>query len=263
MITDKEFLAFINDNSLDCLTKEKLSKIIDEELEKTEAEMDTELMEYCIDKIDELDNITTKEKKGTGDTNGKRINIRLKRIIVIAAIVTVFLSGTLSVSASVFDVNIFDGIVERYKDHIRINFDKIDDTTDNYELLGTELSKELVNKGFDTVLLPEVFFSDNYRITKIEYEFTETLNGATIIFEKENKVGSINISKYTVEEIVPDVEFLDVTSDIEKIEIGNITAYCFMQNDCAAITYRDGLSIYYIQVPQNLDDALEIAKTIK
>lgn len=265
MLTDKEFLSFINDKSLDGSLEESLNRIIDEEMEKSEDEMDTELIEYCLDKLSKLEAIApdTEEKKGNGDSNGKRIKLKFKKVIAIAAAIAVLLVGTLSVSAVVFDVNLFDGIVELYNDYIRINFDKTDDKADDYQLLGTELAKQLADNGFDTVLLPEAFFSEYYEIQKMEYDVTEVVITANLTFSYENKHGCINISKYAMEEIVPDVEFLNVTSNIEELTIGNTTIYCFMQDDAAAITYRDGLSIYFIQIPMNLDEAIEFAKTIK
>ena len=265
MLTDKEFLSFINDKSLDGSLEENLNRIIDEEMEKSEEEMDTELIEYCLDKLSKLEAEIpdTEKKKGNGDSNGKHIKLKFKKVIAIAAAIAVFLVGTLSVSAVVFNVNLFGGIVEFYNDYIRINFDKTDDKADEYQLLGTELAKDLADNGFDTVLLPEDFFSEYYEIQKVEYDVTEVVITANITFNYENKCGCINISKYSMEEIVPDVEFLNVTSNIEELTIGNTTVYCFMQDDATAITYRDGLSIYFIQIPLNLDEAIEFAKTIK
>lgn len=265
MLTDKEFLSFINDKSLDGSLEENLNRIIDEEMEKSEEEMDTQLIEYCLDKLSNLEVETpaTEEKKGNGDSNGKHIKLKFKKVIAVAAAIAVFLVSTLSVSAVVFDVNLFDGIVELYNDYIRINFDKTNDKADEYQLLGTELAKELADNGFSEVLLPEAFFSDEYNITKMEYETFEYINSVNIMFEYKNKLGNIQISEYAIAEIVPDVEFLNVTSNIEEIEIGNITVYCFMQNKSVAITYRDGLSVYFIQIPMNLDEAIEFAKTIK
>lgn len=264
MLTDKAFLSFINDKSLDDSLEEHLNKIIDEEMEKSEEKMDTELIEYCLDKLSMLEAETpnAQEKKGNGDSNGKHIKFKFKVIAIVAAI-AVLLVGALSVSAIVLDVNSFDGIVELYDDYIRINFDKTDDKADTYQLLGTELAKELADNGFSEVLLPEALFSDEYDISKIEYETFEYINSVNIMFEYKNELGSIQISEYAIEEIVPDVEFLNVTSNIEEIEIGNISVYCFMQNKSAAITYRDGLSVYFIQIPMNLEEAIELAKTIK
>lgn len=265
MLTDKEFLSFINDKSVDGSLKENLNRIIDEEMAKNEAEMDTELIEYCLDKLNELEVKTsvTKIKECDGDCNEKRVKFKYKKIIAIAAAISVLLVGTFSVAAAVLDTPLVDGVVELYNDYIRINFDKTDGKADEYQLLGTELAKELAKDGFDKVLLPEAIFSDEFEITKIEHESLELINSANIIFKYKNKLGNMQISEYAIEEIVPDVEFLNVTSNIEEIEIGNVTVYCFMQNKSAAITYRDGLSIYFIQLPMNLDKAIEFAKTIK
>lgn len=265
MITDKEFLSFINDKTLDGSLEENLNRIIDEEMEKNEEEMDTELIEFCLDKLNKLDSETPDkdEQKGNGDFHDKHIKLNFKKVVAIAAAIAVFLVGTLSASAVIFDVNLSDGIVELYNNYIRINFDKTEDKADAYQLLNTELAKELADNGFNELLLPEAFFSDEYDITKTEYEKGEYINSVNIIFEYKNKRGSIHIDKYAMEEIVPDVEFLNVTSNIEELTIGNTTVYCFMQDDYAAITYRDGLSLYFIQIPLNLDDAIEFAKTIK
>lgn len=265
MLTDKEFLSFINDKNLDGLSEENLNRIIDEEMEKPENEMDTELIEYCLDRLNNLEEKTpdTHEKKGNGDSNGKRIKYKFKPIIAVAAVIAVLLIGALSVSSVVFDVNLFDGIVEIYQDYIRINFDKTDNNSDVYQLLGTELAKELADNGFDPVLLPEEIFSTNCEIVNIEYETGQFLNSANIKFEYNKDKGFILIDKYSMDEIVPDVEFPNVTSSIEKLEIGNISVYCFMQGDSASIAYRDGLNVYFIQVPMNLEEAVEFAKTIK
>lgn len=261
MLTDKEFLAFLNDKSLDSSIEEKLGKIIDEEMEKPEDEMNTELIEYCLDKLSKLEAETpaTEEKKGNGDSNGKHIKLKLKKVIAVAAAIAVFLVGTLSVSAVVFDVNLFDGIVELYNDYIRINFDKTDDKADEYQLLGTELAKELADNGFNEVLLPEAEFE----IIKITYEADEYMNSANITLEYQDELCNIDITQFSMEEIVPDVEFLNVTSEIKEIKNGNITIYCFMQGDSAAVTYKDGLSVYFINIPLDLEETVEFAKTIK
>lgn len=265
MINDKDFLAFINDKTLDNSLEESLIRVIDEELEKSEEEIDTELIEYCLDKLNTLKGSVqiTEEKKGNGDSNDKRLRIKFKKIVAIASVVAVLLVGTLSASAFVFDVNLFGGIVEIYNDYIRINFEKTDDNANSYELLGTELAKELAENGFDEVILPEALFNGEYAITSVEYERVEFISSANIKLKFKGKLGSIYISKYDMEEIVPDVEFLNVTSKIEKIEIDNITVFCFMQNKEASINYREGLSLYTIQIPLELNDALDFAKTIK
>lgn len=265
MLSDKDFLAFLNDKSLDKVSKEQLEKIIDEEIEKTE-EMNTELIEYCLDKLNELESgvQNADETTGNGDSNNKRVKkFKFKKIIAIAAAVSILLAGMSSVSAVVFNKTVYDGIVELYNDYIRINFDKTDDKSDTHKLLNTELAKELAENGFGDVLLPEAFFSDEYEITDVSYEFTEVVISADIHFKYNGKKGCIFLTKYAMDEIVPDIECLNVTSNIEKIEIGNTTTFCYMQDKVASIDYRDSLTLYSIKIPTDLDSAIEFAKTIK
>lgn len=54
MISAKSILRLLNDKSLE-LDKKTLEQIIEEELEKTENEMDADLIEYCLDTLTELE----------------------------------------------------------------------------------------------------------------------------------------------------------------------------------------------------------------
>lgn len=75
-----------------------------------------------------------------------------------------------------------------------------DDKADEYQLLGTELAKELADNGFNEVLLPEAILSDEFEITKITYESGEYLNTANITFKYNNESGSFFITKYKCKE---------------------------------------------------------------
>lgn len=265
MLTDKEFLDFINDKSLDGSLEESLNRLIDDEMEKNEEEMDTELIEYCLKKLDYLDEkaLSESEKKGKGESNDKHVRLRFKKVIAIAAIISVLLICTLTATGSTFGVKLFDGIVELYNEYVRINFDKIDGEVGEHKFLETELAKELSENGFNKVLLPEAIFSDDFEITKTEYESTELVLCANISFKYKRENGYIYISQHAIEEIIPDDEFCYVSSEIKKLQVGDISIFCFVQAGKTTITYKDGLSTYNIRVPLSLDDAIEFAKTIK
>ena len=275
LINDKDFLRFINDKSLDGLTKERLNIIIDEELNKPEEDMDTALIEYCLDTLETLNQNEqgVKEKKGNGDYNGRFIKFRLKKFIAVAAVVAVILICTVSASAVIDGIKIFGGIVEIYENDIRINFDQSDEQADGYQLLNTELAKELADNGFDNVLLPEAMFSENFEIAETAYQATEDNDirhvSIELLIKKDIGIfikkyaGILHISEYSREEYVPDGQFPYVTSEVNKIEVGNTTVYYFAQNKNTTITYRDGLRIYSFHIPISLDEALEFAKTIK
>lgn len=251
MISDKDFLAFLNDKSLDNSIEERLGKIIDEELEKPEEEMDADLIEYCLDKLNRIEELKQAKQveKGNGDTNGKRIKPRLIKIIAVAAAILVFFVGTLSAITVIFDIELFES--------------KSDDRTDSYEFLGAELIEELAENGFSPVLLPEALLSEDCKITVKMYQFTETIDVANIAFMHKRTLGSIRITKHAVKETIPDVKLLNATGKTEKIEVNNVDVYCFMQGKVASINYRDGLHLYTIQVPIKLEEAVDLAKTIK
>lgn len=258
MMSHKEFMEFLKDKAPGEITENSLRQIIDEEFEKAEEEMNTELIEYCLDML----NTAADEK--TEKAEKKHTAVRFKKIAAVAAAVAVLLVGTLTASAVNFDISLFDGLVEVYTDYVRINFDKSDDKADSYELSDTELAKELSKNGFTDVLLPEAVFSDDFEITEITYELFEYTDSANIHFNYKQKAGVIYISTYASEELVPDVEYLHVTGEVEAIDVNGTTVYCFSQvKKLSTIAYLDGLTYYSIQLPTDSETAKEIAKTIK
>ncbi len=260
MLTDKDFLSFINEYSSDALLKDRLNRIIDEEMEKPEDKMDTELIEYCLDKINKID---TEDKKGNGDSNDSRMKLTLKKNIAIAASVAVFLIGALSLSLVFFDINLLGIFGDPNNNHILNNSESQNNKVYTYNILGSELVKELSDNGFDNILLPEAFFSDNFKIEKIEYNITNDLITADILFKNDNFNGSCNINKFSAKEIVPDDDYLNTSDNFEELIIGKTVIKCFIKNGDAVIIYKDNLTIYTIRIPLNLDEAVDFAKTIK
>ncbi|NLL62736.1 MAG: hypothetical protein GX241_00585 [Ruminococcaceae bacterium] len=248
MLTDKDYLAFINDKSLDNGSlEEKLNKIIDEELEKSEEKIDTDLIEHCLDVLSKLEKktININEKREKTGFAKKHTQFAFKKAIMIAAVIPIIIGIMVLSFSSMFD------------------FNKRDIKMDNHQFLGTELAKELAENGFDEILLPEKIFSRDYVITDIEYQFSDVATSAIIDFKYKNKNGCIYTDKDLIEGKIGITDILDITSDVEIIELENITVYCFTQDETTAITYREGLTTYYIQLPMNPEEAIEFAKTIK
>ena len=72
-MTKKQLLKILNDDSLE-LTVEELENIIEEELQKDEAEMDPDLIEYCLYYISKAGADGGKEKKPTAQAMTKSQN---------------------------------------------------------------------------------------------------------------------------------------------------------------------------------------------
>lgn len=200
MINSSDILRFIKDKSID-LPKEELERIIEEELNKPENEMDADLIEYCLDALNELESNDTVEIKAerTSDLKDNRITKPFKKVFAIAAAVAILAVGSLSVFAAVSDVSILDGLVELYNKYIVVRFDKSDDNADDYELLGTELAEELKENGIYPILLPEALLSDESQITEIEYQHGDVHTSANISFVYGKEKGFVSIDKYELE----------------------------------------------------------------
>lgn len=263
MISDKIFLEFLNDKSLD-LSKEKLEQIIEEELEKPENEMDADLIEYCLDALNELERKDSVEIKAerTSDSKNKIIYKPFKKIFVAAAAVAIVAIGSLSVFAAVSDVSILDGLVELYNKYIVVRFDKSNDKADDYELLGTELAAELKENGIFPVLLPEALLSDESQISEIEYQSGDVHISANISFMYGEEKGFVSIEHYDTIVESGKSEFPNAKY-ITTIDINGIQVHVFEQNQKGTITFKDGQTEYTIISSMNVEQAIEFAKTIK
>ena len=265
MINDKDFLSFVNDKSID-LSEQELESVIDTELEKPANTMDIELIEQCLDALDDLNTnktCITDKKESDKDRVPGRMTHKFKRIFAALVAAALLFVSAISVSAFVFDVDLFNGIIEFYDDYIRIRFNNRDDRANEYELLGSELAKKLAENGITPVLLPEAMLMDGYVIESIEYEKTEVVITANIHYTLRGKEGHIVIDKYAQKEAVPSVEYLYPDAKIRKIDASNLSVYIMEQNGKGTIAYQDYLTVYFIVTPLYYEDAVEFAKTIK
>lgn len=263
MIKSSDILRFIKDKSAD-LPKEDLERIIEEELSKPENEMDADLIEYCLDALNELESNNTVDIKaeGTSDSKEKIINIPLKKFLAVVAAIAVLAVGSLSVFAAVSDVSIMDGLVELYNKYIVIRFDKSNDKAEDYELLGTELAQELKENGIHPVLLPEALLSNEAQITEIEYEFTDVITSVNINFIYRNEKGHLVISYYDSADYMGESEYPNSKS-VTVVETSGIQIYVFEQDQKGSIAYKDGQIEYGIFSSMSYEDAIDFAKTIK
>lgn len=238
---------------------DSLKSIIDAELQKDEEMMDTELIDLCAEiiranKSGEIISIPAKNK--TPRKSHKKLFTAL-----IAAILLV--TGTVTVTAAIFDINPIERIVEFYDDYIRIRFDKSGDDATEYKLLGSALATELAENDISPVLLPEAIISEESKITSVTYEVTELMKASNIDFTIGRKKCALRIYKYSDENCVGAVDYPNGSNKVEQIQISNITVYVFEQGKRSTIAYADGLIQYSIDLPFDFDKAIEFAKTIK
>lgn len=263
VLSNKDFLSFLNDKSVDTSSEETLKKIIDEELQKDVESMDTQRIEFCLDAISRLqENEQPQEKKEQGDANVKRRRLTFKRILILAAALVLLLTCIVFDSADK-QQKLFGGIVEVFNDYVRIHFSDTD-TEETALLHGTELDEELAANGFDGVVLPEIFRSAQAKVTHIGYDYTELINSSVVFVSCDNMEANIHVTRFEREDLMFDWDISNVTSEIIKVETQDADIFCCEQGDLSSLNYRSGLDLYTILLCDTpLEKAVELAKTVQ
>lgn len=269
MINKNQFEEFLKDKSLDEISRERLDKIIDDEMKKPEDEMNPELIEYCLDLLNSSDETAENncdDKKGSGDKNVKTLKFSFRHIAALAAVISIVIVAAVSGSASVSHYKMYDGAIEVDGNSVFPNLSGFYGEMQSTDMPDDALIKELSDNGVSGVLLPRALLSGAIEVTNIEYNIDEWRDGAYIEFTYDGKYGniSIEIEKYDYDDRVENWEFLQVSSVVERVKTNKATAFCFSQfkNEFTTIIYRSGKALYVIQVPVELDEAVQIAKTI-
>lgn len=180
---DKDILYEILNSEYENLSSAEIEGILNEELDKSPEEMDTDLVELCLDALNSVG-----EKK----LNKRRLRVRLSRILIAAVIFVLLIGIAIPVCAKYFSVSFSDGVVKFYDDCFSVDLSNNDDSIK--DIVGT-----LEQDGLANVKLPDMLFSPetiirNYAcedangITKIDFEFQNTeIQGCVSIFSYEDK----------------------------------------------------------------------------
>lgn len=257
-MTNGEFKRLIRDND-SVLSASEIEKILDAELEKNESEMDTELIEYCLDALNgeaESGSSTDNEKSSV-----KRRKIGLRGVIAAAVAAVMLVIGVISVSAGKTDTNLLDNSVEVYDGCVTIDFAKTDNEADGYSLLGTELAEILAENGIDKATFPEAFASQDFKILDVENEVNDGLFSVVVSYEYNGKSGRLTVhTDSTLRQ--KRLNYLNIKK-ITQIYANGMSVYIMKQGRSSLIVYRDGNISYNLTIPVAYDLAVQIAKTIK
>ena len=171
---NKDILYEILNSEYENLSSAEIEGILNEELDKSPEEMDTDLVELCLDALN-----SAGEKK----LNKRRLRVRLSRILIAAVIFVLLIGIAIPVCAKYFSVSFSDGVVKFYDDCFSVdlsNNDYVQDLDGNLEQ--------------DGIVQPETKISSYESeecdgITNINFEFQcGEIQGSVIIvdYEKSN-----------------------------------------------------------------------------
>lgn len=271
MISDKDFFELLFEEPNDASAEEYLKKILDDELEKSEEEIDPELIDYCLDKLDVLKEKKTQHAQENAGKTKKHKNGKGKaaKYLLIAAAAAVLIAGAVVGSADFHRENSPDGVVEYSGNDVHFHFDRINEideleTVDLEEKPGTELVADLTENGYVSLVLPEALLSEEYTITRSHYDKFEYLNSTNYLINCKYGVMQFHIEEYAYEIMLSGNDtFLNVDGAVESMQVGDLTVFYFSQYENYNIVYLDGLVQYSFNVPFDYNETIDFIKTIK
>lgn len=240
---NKEILYEILNSESECLTTAEIDGILNEELDKSADEMDTDLVDLCLEALSTVDQKQLNKKK-------RKLNFTK---LLVAAIIFVLLVGIgIPVCARFFSINVPEGIVSFYDDCFSIDISKDEGVSD--------ILAQLQQDGVSDAVLPKVIFSPDTVVSDYHSGSDNSID-VEFSFTNGDIYGYVSLKNYD------DLGFDNdkATVEFEKVNEFNVngnSVLVFGNNEFSYIYYcKDGIA-YDISVNCDYETACQIAKTI-
>lgn len=277
-MTKETLIKILSEKSMPFSEKE-IHEMLDAELEKDPAEMDTDFVDLCLDVLDGKygegyyvedndndDNNNGNADKDTDTDNGaehkkdkpNKKKIKFGKALLIAAVVTATLACSITVGAKLVQINASDDTVTYNGDHFSIDLNG-----KNTENTVEDIVQTLTQDGIENIVLPSAILNDDYVIR--DYNNSEY----TTSFHFENRLsniyGDIIINTYDEKFSFSSGQF-DINDEyysVKEIELNNTNILVLQSDNLFTILYLINNNEYTITL-HNCDSetAVEIAETI-
>lgn len=259
---DREtFVDILYSKSMTFSSKE-IKEMLDEELAKPPEEMDTELVDLCLDALDgKFDNIpenTVDDNTADNDCDAKSKNkkrVKIGRVLLIAAIVAIILGLSVTAGAKFLSIDASDDVVQYSADGFSVNLKN----SNNDDILSV-----LENDGLSNIVLPAEITDGTYKISNYNLD-TNDKNAIKYTFDicsDKLGIGRVSIRLYDDK-----FEFsngkMKVNSDFEnvvQIDKNNYSIIVFGDNEDSYIYYIIDNIEYSISFDTEFSTAYDIAK---
>lgn len=262
----KDLIQFLKSEPMK-FTYEEIEQMMDEELEKDPAEMDTDFIDLCADTLNKALEANKNKELNKKSENKKHIKIKIMKIVAIAAIIIIIMGIAVPVAAKYVNNDTSDKIVQFYEDHFSINLRNAETGADKHSNNTEDLISQLKNSGFENVILPNVLLTGGYTY---DVNITEDADFITALVDfyntNDNSVIGVTITKHK-----NDINnFLDMTLETNKtydsakqLSLNGMDIFVFGNKDYSSIFYIDNDIDYNICLNDcDFDSAIEIAKTL-
>lgn len=242
------FMAILEEDSM-IFTEKELWEMIDEELAKDPSEMDTDLVDLCLDALDgkfddeEIERINTRKR------------LRPGKILLVAAVIVLILGISLPVCAKHLNLNTGEGVIHYIDNHFEVDLGTSNKSVD----VLSQLKNEDINAVIPNELLKSEYSFDNYRI----YD-RQSYKTYAVDFENKDITGTITLNSYE-----ENSEFLtgknradEEYESFEQISKDDKEILVFGDDETSNIYYVVNNIEYIIVINSDYSTAYNIAETL-
>lgn len=244
---NKEILYEILKSKSEKLSAAEIESIMNEELDKSTSTMDTDLIDLCLEALENAE----KEQ-----LNKRRVRLKVSKILIAAVIFVLIIGIAIPTCAKHFNVTIPEGIVTFYSDCFNVDLSQTEYVDD---LLG-----QLEQDGIESVLLPKITILPETKIYNYSNATLEKSNLISFDFCSSKIEGHVDLQKYF--ENYDNANISDkATSEFENfdyIETNGISVLVLGNNDDSCLFYVKDYIEYSIVLNCDYQTAYEIAKTV-
>lgn len=253
-------------------TVREIQEMMDEELNKSPEEMDTELVDLCADVLNNVYFGTNIEKNTEINDNIKNDKmtsrkIKFSKVLLIAA-VFIITSIAIPVSARYVQNESSDKIVQFFSDHFKIDLRSGNKNAINHSDENIDLIKQLNQAGFENIILPNDLLKYKYSNNDVAIDEDESYLTAEIDFNIDDDInGYIGITKHKTdltEFAIGQEDIGDQYDSVKQITVNGMDILVFYHGEVSYIKYVDNNVEYSIHLENcSFDSALKIAESLK
>lgn len=256
------------------LSSEEIEAIMDEELAKPPEEMNTDLVDICLDALDgkfddiqetadenevEAENEAETENEAAEDDciakSKNKKKVKIGRALLIAAIVALILGISITVGAKYLNIDASDDVVQYSDDSFNVNLKN--NSIDN-------ITSVLEQDGLSNIVLPTEITDGTYDVSNYNYDDSEQLVLTCNFDLSSNSLGTghISIKHYNENfEFSAGIrKFNSEFQNVKQIDKDDYTIIVFGDDETSFIYYIINNDEYSINFDTDFSTAYEIAK---
>ncbi len=259
---DKDILYEILQSESESLTAAEIESIMNEELDKSPDEMDTDLIELCLDAL---------TKANEEELKSKKHRVRLSRVLIAAVIFIMVLVFAIPVCAKVFYFDVPEGVVRIYNDYFYIDLSGDEDKGNTEDKKNKEdkenisdINQRIQADGIENPILPSFIYSDEVKIYDYKFNKNDIFDDLFFSFTYNELSGGISILRSNEIDNLFDNNTVSQNFDyIKYFEKDNCRGIILVNKYGSSIQYIDGNISYNIILDcDDYETALEIAESL-